>query len=117
MYRAIYTAAVAEGETDLEVLEQRVSVIHPLIFALVNWGEIADLVTVLGAWYRAPGAEPADANLLAIVPTHNGGAAYLWPAGRWLIGTGDFTTHDAMQQAAGVALGADPPGNGRRSPL
>src|SRR5918995_882474 len=41
----------------------------------VNWGEIDDLVAVLGAWYRAPGTEPANENVLAVMPTHNGGAA------------------------------------------
>lgn len=72
----------------------------------MNWGEVDDLVAVFGAWYRAAGAEPAEANVLAIVPTHKGGAAYLWPGGRWLTGTGDVATHDAMQRAAGTALGS-----------
>jgi CHAT domain len=104
--RRLYLAGLRPGESDLEVLELRVSVIHPLVFALMNWGEIDDLIAVLGAWYRAPGAEPADANVLAVVPTHSGGAAYLWPGGRWLTGTGDFAIHDAMQRAAGMALGS-----------
>ncbi len=104
--RAHYLADLRAGESDLEVMELRVSIIHPLIFVLVNWGEIDDLIAVLGAWYRAGGAAPADANVLAVVPTHGGGAAYLWPGGRWLTGTGDTATHDAVQRAAGVALGS-----------
>jgi hypothetical protein len=104
--RAQYLAGLRPGESGLEVLEQRVSILWPLAFSLTNWGEIGDLIDLLGAWYRAEGSEPADADLLAIVPTHNGGAGYLWPGGRWLTGTGDFSTHDAMQRASGTALGS-----------
>ena len=103
--RSLYLAMLQPGEVELEVLEHRVSVIHPLVFALGNWGEIDDLIDLLGAWYRAPDAEPADTNLLAILPTLNGGAAYLWPGGRWLTGTGDWATHNAMMQAVKPALG------------
>jgi hypothetical protein len=99
-------AAVQAGESDLEVLEQRVSILHPLVFVLMHWGEVEDIVAVLGAWYRAPYAEAADADVLVIVPTLCGGAGYIWPGGRWLTGTGDFVTHDAMQRAAGTALGS-----------
>ncbi len=105
-FREECLAAVRAGESDLEVLEQRVSILHPLVFVLMQWGEVEDIVALLGAWYRAPHAEAADANVLVIVPTLNGGAGYLWPGGRWLTGTGDFATHDAMQQAAGTALGS-----------
>lgn len=105
-FREECLAVVRPGESDLEVLEQRVSILHPLIFVLMNWGEIEDVVAVLGAWYRDPHAEPADADVLMIVPTLSGGAGYLWPGGRWLTGTGEFVTHDTMQRAAGTALGS-----------
>ncbi|WP_431673651.1 CHAT domain-containing protein [Rhizobium leguminosarum] len=104
--RAQYLSALRAGESDLEVLELRVSVIHPLVFSLVNWGELNSVIDVLGAWYRAPGVEPADGDVLAVFPTQNGGAAYLWPGGSWLTGTGTLTTHDAMQHAASAALGS-----------
>ena len=104
--RRLYLANLRPGESYVQVLELRVSIIHPLVFLLMKWGEIHDLVAVLGAWYRAPMAEPADSNVLAVVPTHNGGAAYLWPGGRWLTGNGDYANQDAMQLAAGRALGA-----------
>ena len=97
---------IQSGESDLEVLEQRASVLHPLIHSLLNWGDVDDIADVLGAWYRAPGAEASNSDLLAVIPTHDGAAAYLWPTGRLLAGTGDFATHDAMQRASGRALGA-----------
>lgn len=103
--RTEYLAGRRDGQSDLEVLEQRVSVIHPLIYGLANWGEIENVVEVLGAWYRAPSAAPADANILAVIPSHNGGVAYLWPGGRWLTGTGDTSTYDLLQRATGTALG------------
>ena len=105
-FREECLAAVRAGESDLEVLEQRVSILHPLIFVLMHWGEVEDIVAVLGAWYRAPSTDAADADVLVIVPTLSGGAGYLWPGGRWLPGTGEFVTHDAMQRAAGTALGS-----------
>jgi hypothetical protein len=105
-FRQECLAAVRPGESDLEVLEQRVSIIHPLIFVLMQWGGVEDITALLGAWYRAPHAEAADADVLVIVPTLSGGAGYLWPGGRWLTGTGDSTTHDVMQRAAGKALGS-----------
>ncbi|NEJ17720.1 CHAT domain-containing protein [Rhizobium leguminosarum] len=104
--RAQYLSALRAGESDLEVLELRVSVIHPLVFSLVNWGDLDSVIDVLGAWYRASAVEPADGDVLAVFPTQNGGAAYLWPGGSWLTGTGSMTTHDAIQHAASAALGS-----------
>ncbi|EFO30172.1 putative dehydratase protein [Roseibium sp. TrichSKD4] len=104
--RASYLANLRSGESDLEVLELRAVVLNPLIFALVNWGEIDDVIVVLGAWYRANNVEPSEAELLVLVPTHNGGAAYLWPGGSWLTGTGDTATYDDLQRAASTALGS-----------
>ncbi|WP_143131927.1 CHAT domain-containing protein [Methylobacterium sp. 174MFSha1.1] len=105
-FREECVAAVRAGESELEVLEQRVSILHPLIFVLMQWGEVEDIVIVLGTWYRAPHAEAADSDVLVIVPTLSGGAGYIWPGGRWLTGTGSFVSHDAMQLAAGTALGS-----------
>ncbi len=103
--RRQYLAAMRPGESDLEVLELRVSVLHPLIFFLVNWDQFDDILGVLRAWYRAADAEDADGNVLIVIPTQNGGAAYLWPGGSWLTGTGQMTTYDTLQQAVGAALG------------
>lgn len=105
-FREECLASVRPGHSDLEVLEQRVSILHPLVSVLMQWGEVEDIVAVLGAWYRTPHAEASDADVLVIVPTLKGGAGYMWPGGRWLTGTGDLVTHDAMQRAASKALGS-----------
>lgn len=104
--RDVYLSRPMTGVSDQEVLELRVWVIHPLIFVLVNWGAVNDVVDVLDAWYRAPGTEPANTDVLAVFPTHKGGAAYLWPGNRWLTGTGTTETYDALQRAASTALGS-----------
>lgn len=104
--RKLYLNQLRPGENLLEVLELRVSILWPLVYSLVLWGEIGDLTDLLGAWYRAEGAPAADADLLAIVPTHNGGAGFLWPGGRWVTGVGEYTTHDRMQRASSAALGS-----------
>ncbi|ANF53540.1 hypothetical protein DA69_01405 [Brevundimonas naejangsanensis] len=104
--RALHLASVRPGQSNLEALEQRVSILWPIAYSLGLWGEVGDLVEVLGAWYRAAGQDPADADLLTIIPTHGGGAAYLWPGGRWLTGDGTYTTHNAMQRASSEALGS-----------
>lgn len=93
------------GESDLEVLELRVPILHPLIFVLSQWGETEDIVTVLGAWYRRLTGEPSDSNSLIVLPTINGGVTYVWPGGRLSTGTGSTESHDVMQRAAGAALG------------
>ncbi len=93
------------GHSDLEVIEARVSIIHPKFYALVNGGETESIVDLLGAWYRADGAEPSDSNVLVIVPSLRGGAAYIWPGGSWITGTGDTATYNMVQRAAGRALG------------
>lgn len=103
--RAFYLSVRGVEEADLEILESRVSILQPLVYSLINWGEVADLVELLTAWYRAPDAVSADADVLLIVPTHHGGAAYLWPGGRLLTGVGDAATHDAVQHALAPAIG------------
>ena len=76
-----------------------------MIYALSIWGEVEDIVEVLGAWYRAPSAATADANVLTVLPTYSGGVTYLWPGGRWVSDTGDVSSWDTLQRAAGTALG------------
>lgn len=103
--RNYYIHNARPGESDLEVLELRVPILHPLIFVLSQWGEVADIVAVIGAWYRRLTGEPSDSNSLAVLPTINGGVTYVWPGGRLSTGTGSTEIHDAMQRAAGTALG------------
>lgn len=92
------------GQSPIEKLEQLVSITHPLLFHLVNCGATDAVFDLLSAWYRATDAEPADRDILAVFPTHNGGTAYLWPGGSWITGT-MAETGNAMMRAIKPALG------------
>ncbi len=77
--------AAAPGPDGTLALEARVSIIHPLIFSLVEFGAVADLMDVLWAWYGQDTFERADADVLFIGSAHGNGVAYLWPNGRLVV--------------------------------
>lgn len=104
--RAQFATNLRRVEDISEVLEQRFSILWPLLASLATFGETTDFMGLLGAWYRKSDTHPADANVLVIVPTRYGGATYIWPGGRLITGDGTFTTHDNMQKAVGDAIGS-----------
>ncbi len=82
---AQYRAGEAADQAPL-ALEARVSIIHPLIFSLAEYGTVDDIVDVLWAWYGNDDHDRPDANVLFVGSAHRHGVAYLWPGGRLHVG-------------------------------
>lgn len=103
--RAYFFEYLSSAEDWRVVLEQRFSILWPLLASLADFGDVQDFMEVLGAWYRRDASPASDANVLVVVPTRFGGASYVWPKGRLLTGDGTFTTHNDMQRTTGDAIG------------
>ncbi|MFM9859052.1 CHAT domain-containing protein [Pseudoxanthobacter sp. M-2] len=96
------SAAAADAT---EVLEARVAIIHPLIFALTEFGDTDDLMDVLWAWYGQESLERADANVLFIGSAHGSGVTYVWPCGRYIVrGNASNETLEALLVGISSAL-------------
>lgn len=104
--REKYSRLLQPGHSLLEVLELRISILHPLFYTMVNFANPAEIIEVLHAWYGEPKIESYDDDTLIVIPTHKGGAAYIWPEGRWITGTENYDTLNTMQRAIGPAIGS-----------
>lgn len=86
--------AASFGATWLFTLEARVSVINPLVHALVKFADLEGVLDVLHGWYGRPGATRCDANLLFVLANHEAGVAYLWREGLWVSHSDDLSALD-----------------------
>lgn len=88
----------------LQALESRVSILHPLIWFLTEFGTVDDVLDVLGAWYVPGGQRTCDGDVLFVAAGHGNGVAYLWPGGRLALSRGDgLTSFDALLAASSLA--------------
>lgn len=116
----LYREQSGDDETvALQALESRISIIHPLIWFLTEYGEVNDVLDVLGAWYAKDGERTCDDNVLFVASGHMNGVVYLWNGGRLALPREKGpTTFDAVLAAASLAqreyhrataVGDDPP--------
>lgn len=78
----VYRSSYSRHEARV-ALDSRITLIHPIIYALCKFGSTDDLMAVLHAWYAEPNAVRADGDILFICPNHGDGVAYVWPDGRY----------------------------------
>jgi len=97
--------ALEAGPAAILALEARVSIIHPLIFGLTEFGTVADIMDLLWAWYGADGVDRGSADVLFIGSAHKNGVAYLWPDGRHLVeGDGGGESLEGLLAGLSTAL-------------
>lgn len=98
-----YHATAEDRTAALQALESRVSILHPLIYWLTEFGEISDLLDVLGAWYVDEGRS-CDDDVLFVGAGHRHGVAYVWREGRLIIErSAEEATFDHVLDAASAA--------------
>lgn len=98
-----YHATAEDRTAALQALESRVGILHPLIYWLTEFGEIADLLDVLGAWY-VDGGRSCDDDVLFVGAGHRHGVAYIWREGRLIIDrAADEATFDHVLATASAA--------------
>ena len=93
------------GSSALFARDARLDVVKPLIRRLVLDQDLASAMDVLRAWYRRPGTDPCDDNVLLVHPALGDGVAMLWP-GRAHINLQTATQgHEIVVDALCDALG------------
>ena len=103
--RTEFLQNLVPGESILEVLEQRVSILNPLFFSLARFAPPQVFISILNRWYNGREDNECDGDILVIMPTYNGSASYIWPNGRLINQVENLTPHNEMQRALGRALG------------
>ena len=93
------------GAHALFAREARLDIVKPLVALLVRQRDLAGVVDILSAWYRAPGSTPCDDDVLLIHPAFGDGVATIWPGGTWIDTATTAGGHETVVAALDKALG------------
>lgn len=100
-------AADAEeiGGSALFAREARLDIVKPLVALLVRQQDLAGVVDILSAWYRAGGTAPCADDVLLVHPAFGDGVATLWPGGTLIDTATTPGGHERVVAALDEALG------------
>ena len=100
------------GSSALFAREARLDIVKPLVALLVRQQDLAGVVDILSAWYRAAGTALCADDVLLVHPAFGEGVATLWPGGTWIDTSTTPGGHERVVAALDEALGncTDPDG-------